>query len=251
MKSNEEILFELKKELLRIGTTNREKYDLLKAKGNISSSQISRRLKASWRDIVLEVGLKPERYLLPPEDMLKALKSEFERLGNYTKTFYMENRNKQDFPYPGILTKHLNMSWTEITKACGRKDIIEFVPDNVSDEELIDEYKKISKNFGKPATVEEIKRSTTYSYDIYRQHFGTIGELRRLCGFEGKTKKTTLIITKEDCERELKSIYNKYGRLTYSELKKVSTISLSTMFRKFHTTKINEIWDRILKKNLV
>lgn len=247
MKSNEETLSELKKELLRIGTTNREKYDLLKGKGNISSSQVCRRLKSSWHDIVLKVGLKPERYLLPPEDMLKALNSEFKRLGNYTKIFYIENRNKQNFPHPRILTKHLNMSWADITKACGRKDIIEFVPDNVSDKELIDEYKKISKNFGKPATVEELKSMTTYSYDIYRQHFGTIGELRRLCGFEGKVKNSTPIITKEDCERELKSIYNKHGRLTYSELKKVSTISLSTMFRKFHTTKINEIWDRVLK----
>jgi hypothetical protein len=249
MKSNEETLSELKKELLRIGTTNREKYDLLRGKGSISSSQVCRRLKASWHDIVLEVGLKPERYLLPPEDMLEALKGEFKRLGSYTKAVYIESRNKQIFPHPRVLTKHLNMSWKEITKVCGRKDTTEFVADNVSDEELINEYKELSKNFGKPATVEELKSTTVYTYEIYRQHFGTIGELRQACGFKEKTKRSTRIITKGDCERELKAIYSKYGRLSYSELKKISTISLSTMFRKFHTTKINEIWDEVLKNN--
>jgi hypothetical protein len=235
------VFIPLKKELLRIGTTNREKYDLLKEKGSISSSQVCRRLKASWYDIVLEVGLKSERHLLPPEDMLVALIGEFKRLGSYTKAVYIESRNKQTFPHPRVLTRHLNMSWADITKSCGRKDTIEFVADNVSDEELIDEYKKLSKNLGKPATVEELKSATVYSYDIYRQHFGTMGELRRVCGFKENTKRSTPIITKEDRERELKGIYSKYGRLTYSELKKVSTISLSTIFRKFHTTKINEI----------
>lgn len=58
MESNEKTLSELKKELFRIGTTNREKYDLLKENGNISSSQVCRRLKASWHDIVLKAGLK-------------------------------------------------------------------------------------------------------------------------------------------------------------------------------------------------
>jgi len=246
-KSNEKTLSDLKKELIRIGTTNRAKYDLLKERGSISSSQICRRLKASWYDIVLEIGLKPERYLLPPEDMLEALKGEFKRLGSYTKPVYIENRNKNDFPHPRILIKYLNMSWSEITKACGRKDKIEFVADNVSDEELINEYKKICKELGKVASIKELEKLTAYSFEVYRQHFGSMTEVRRACGFKVKEVKGRPIITKSDCERELLMIYQKYGRISYSQLEKVSTISMSTIHRKFHTTKINEIWDEVLK----
>lgn len=128
------------------------------------------------------------------------------------------------------------------------KDITEFATDNVSDEELINEYKAISKVFGRPATVEEIKCATNYSFELYRQHFGTIGELRKACGFKWKTKRGTPVITKEDCERELKAIYNKHERLSYSQLTEKSAISMSTMFRRFHTTKINEIWDEVLNE---
>lgn len=92
-----------------------------------------------------------------------------------------------------------------------------------------------------------IEKSTAYTYEIYRQHFGTIGQLRNVCGFKVETKRATPVITKVDCKRELLEIYRKYGRASYSQLQEKSTISMSTMIRKFHTTKINEIWDEVLK----
>ena len=246
MKSNEELLSELKKELNRIGSTNRSEYDLLKNNDQVFSSTISRRLNLTWREIIEKIGLKPERALLPRDAMLNELKAEFERLGSFTKAVYKEKRDKTRFPYPAILTKHLDMSWAEITMLCGRKEPVMFVADNVSDEDLINEYKALSKELGTPATIRELTSNTIYTYEIYRQHFGTIGELRQACGFQVKTKRAKPIITKEDCERELKTIYKKHGRVSFNELKNLSTISLSTFFRKFHTTKISEIWDEVL-----
>jgi hypothetical protein len=52
MKSNAQTLAELKRELIRIGSIN-------------------------------QIGLKPARVLLPPDEMLKTLKGEFERLGSF------------------------------------------------------------------------------------------------------------------------------------------------------------------------
>ncbi|MDR4950326.1 hypothetical protein [Neobacillus cucumis] len=58
MKSKEEILKDLKKELLRIGSTNQRDYDLLKKKGHVISTTICRRLKLSWSGVVEQTGLK-------------------------------------------------------------------------------------------------------------------------------------------------------------------------------------------------
>lgn len=52
MKSNEETLNDLKRELLRIGSTNQRDYDLLKKKGQVYSTTICRRLKLSWPEVV-------------------------------------------------------------------------------------------------------------------------------------------------------------------------------------------------------
>jgi hypothetical protein len=58
LKSYEEILEDLKKELLRIGSTNQGDYDLLKKKGQVLSTTICRRLKLSWPEVVKQTGLK-------------------------------------------------------------------------------------------------------------------------------------------------------------------------------------------------
>ncbi|MFP7461147.1 hypothetical protein SFC52_21300 [Niallia circulans] len=42
---------------------------------------------------------------------------------------------------------------------------------------------------------------TIFSYGIYRQHFGTIGQLRKRFGSIIQTKRAKLIITKKDCEK--------------------------------------------------
>jgi hypothetical protein len=58
MRTKEETLKNLKKELLRIGTTNQRDYDLFKRKGQVYSTTICRRLKLSWPSVVEQTGLK-------------------------------------------------------------------------------------------------------------------------------------------------------------------------------------------------
>lgn len=245
--NNEELLESLKKELIRINSTVQTEYDTKKQEGHFHSTSIMRRLNLTWREIVKEIDLKPARYLNPKNELLADLKEEFKRIGSYKKSTYIEKRNKKKFPNPRFLTKHLGMNWLEITRACGRENVSAFKKDQVTDEQLIDEYKRLSKRNGKPLTVRELQSETAFSYDIYRQHFGTIGELRKASGFKEKTKNPTPIVTKEDCIKELQLIHDKHGQLSYNLLKEKSNISLSTIFRKFHTTKITQIWKEVLK----
>ena len=245
MDQKSDVLKILKEKLEELGTTNQSVYD--KNRGDsLYSTAIMRRVNMTWRELIKEIGMHPQRTLLPPEILLKNLKVEFERIGSYNKSAYIEKRNKKKFPNPRILTNHLGMNWLEITRACGREDVPKFKKDQVTDEELIDEYKRLSKRNGQPLTVRELQSETAFSYDIYRQHFGTMGQIRKSCGFQEKTKKTIPIVSKRECEIELMNIYNKYGRVSYSDLQKLSTISLSTIFRRFKTSKINVIWDEIL-----
>lgn len=58
LKTRQEILGELKTELLRIGSTNQRDYDLLKRKRQVYSTTICRRLKLSWPEVVNQTGLK-------------------------------------------------------------------------------------------------------------------------------------------------------------------------------------------------
>jgi hypothetical protein len=58
LKSNEETLEDLKKELLRIGSTKQTEYDLFKRKGQVLSTTICRRLKLSWPDVVAKADIK-------------------------------------------------------------------------------------------------------------------------------------------------------------------------------------------------
>jgi hypothetical protein len=248
MKSNEELLIDLKKELQRIGSSSADVYNELRKNGHLHSRSICRRLNMTWSEVLSKIGFKPTRALLPREEMLKALKKEFKRIGSFKKSDYIEKRNKKLFPYPRVLTKYLNMTWIEITIACGRNSESFFDGHDVTNNDLIQEYKLLSKKLGRPATVNELKEATNYTFEIYRQRFGTMGELRRACHLDDQTQTVNPIISKSTCERELKKIYQKHGRLSYNQLKEISPISMSTIFRRFKTTKINEIWDEIIEK---
>ncbi|TCP24497.1 bifunctional DNA-binding transcriptional regulator/antitoxin component of YhaV-PrlF toxin-antitoxin module [Scopulibacillus darangshiensis] len=239
------LLEHLKDELERISTTSASVYNANKKAGEPHSSTVCRRFNMTFSEIVKLLGLKPSKAFLPKDEMLEQLTIEFNRIGSYKKNDYEKKRNKALFPYPRVLTAHLDMTWNDIIKACGCEKIRRYKIDEVSDQVLIHEYKQISDQLNHPATVRELQQLTAFSYDIYRQHFGTITELRRQCDFKIADKVDLHAITKAECQKQLLNIYKKHGRLSYSELKKRMDISMSTLFRKFNTTKINDIWNEV------
>lgn len=60
MKINEELLTELKKELIRINSTKKSEYDLLKGKDQVFSSTICRRFNLTWSEIIQIIDLKTQ-----------------------------------------------------------------------------------------------------------------------------------------------------------------------------------------------
>ena len=244
IKTNEEILNELNAELTRLNTTTRRIYDSRRSSEKVCSQTVCKYLGVTWREAVSLAFPQPKVELLPKEEQLKVLKEEFERIGSYKKRVYAENRNKEKLPNPDLLCEYLNMSWREITNACGALNVIENINDSATDEDLIIEYKTLSEHFGRPLTIRELNNHTKYSFDIYIQHFGTISELKTRCGYEVRIK----TITKEECTQELIRIYKEQDKvLTYDEVIEHSKISVTTILNRFQTTKIKKVWEEVLK----
>ena len=247
-KTNKEILDALKTELSRLNTKTKSVYDSERNPGEYCSQTICKYLGMTWREVVSLVCPQPQVKLLSKEEQLKALKGELERIGSYKKRVYAENRNKEKFPNPDLLCKHLDMSWWEIAEACRQMNVVENVNATAGDEELIEEYKTLSEKFGRPLTNEELKKHTKYSIELYSKRFGTISELKLMCGYELRRgdKKP---ISKEECVQELIRLYKERGKLlTFDEVIEHSNISMTTILRRFHTTKIKEVWNEVLDK---
>lgn len=249
-KTNEEILVELKAELIRLNTVTKRIYDSERRSGQYCSQTTCKYLGMNWREVVSLVFSQSEaEMLLPKEEQLSALKEEFERLGSNKKRIYSQNRNKEKYPNPDLLCKHLEMSWREITRACDQMNNVEGINVAATDEDLIKEYKSLSDKYGRPLTIQELSKNTIYSFDTYKSHFGTISKLKLMCGYEvRKAYKRT--ITKEECIQELASLYKKRGKvLTFDEIVEHSNISMTTILERFNTTKIKEVWDEVLEIN--
>lgn len=110
MEEKEVVLASLKQELERIGTTRQATYDRKRSNAPYSTS-IMRRLGLTWREMITELGMQPQRTLLPANELIEALKEEFERIGSFHKSVYIEKRNTDQFSHPGVLTEHLGMNW--------------------------------------------------------------------------------------------------------------------------------------------
>ncbi|MEN8648583.1 hypothetical protein ABFE25_28960 [Bacillus toyonensis] len=243
-----ELLKHVKEVLEQEDVKTAQVYDANKGDLHYTSETLRKKLNLSFPQIVVKSGLydlnNHLRYI-PKEIIYDQLNQEFERVGSTRKSIYNSKRNKKRYPYSDTLKLKLNQSWPEILFCC--KQLIEVKKyDEISKEVLIDEYKMISKKLGRAATICELTDQTVFSYDIYRQYFSTIKKLREECGFRHDYKGGKKPIELCTCEKELVRMYKKYNRrLTYNELKEESQISISTLFRRFETTKINVIWNQI------
>lgn len=250
MVSVQDTLRDLKYELTCIGSTKQEDYDLLKRKGQVYSTQICRRLRKPWNEIIIQLGFNPRKPLFQVDKILELLVVEFKRLNSYEREKYRIYRDVRYFPHPRVLTNSLNMSWLEIIERCGCPKINPEFAD-VSDEELISEFRLISKKIKNAVTEEDIKKYSGFSIEIYYKHFGSIEGIKKACGFKKDTEPRGAIISKQDCENELRNIYNEYGRLSYEMLNKKCKFSVTTILRRFQTTNLSDVWDEVLQKNEV
>ncbi|MEK4678224.1 hypothetical protein [Bacillus sp. FSL K6-2944] len=246
--SQSELLKHVKEVLAKEDVKTAEVYDAKKGELHYTSETLRKKFNLTFPQIVVKSGLydlNNHLKYIPREIIYEQLNYEFNRIGSTRKNVYNTKRNKSRFPYSDTLKVRLNQSWPEILFCC--KQLIEVKKyDDISRELLRHEYTMISKKLGRAATMRELTEQTEFSLDVYRQYFSTIKKLREECGFRHDYKGGKKPIELSACKRELVRIYKKHNRrLTYNELKNESTISLSTLFRRFETTKINVIWETI------
>ncbi|MDM5460175.1 hypothetical protein [Bacillus cereus] len=243
-----ELLKHVKEVLEKEDVKTAEVYDAKKGDLHYTSETLRKKFNLAFPQIVVKSGLydlNNHLKYISKEIIYEQLNQEFERIGSTRKGIYNSKRNKKRYPYSDTLKIRLNQSWPEILLCC--KQLIEVKKyDEISKEVLRNEYKMISKKLGRAATIPELTDQTAFSFDIYRQYFSTMKKLREECGFRHEYKGGKKPIELSMCEKELVRVYKKYNRrLTYNELKEESQISISTLFRRFETTKINDIWNQI------
>ncbi|MGD6840590.1 hypothetical protein ACQCVL_29675 [Bacillus thuringiensis] len=243
-----ELLKHVKEVLKQEDVKTAEVYDANKGDLHYTSETLRKKLNLSFPEIVVKSGLydlNNHLKYIPRKIIYEQLNQEFVRIGSTRKSIYNSKRNKKRYPYSDTLKLRLNQSWPEILFCC--KQLIEVKRYNeISKEALKKEYKMISKKLGHAATIRELTDQTVFSVDIYRQYFSTVQKLREECGFRHNYNGGKTPIELGTCEKELVRLYKKYNRrLTYNELKEESEISISTLFRRFETTKINDIWNQI------
>lgn len=122
----------------------------------------------------------------------------------------------------------------------------------ISDEEVIEEYLRVSKLVDKSygATKEDFNTHSKYSTAILKR-FGGMNDLRVLCNLEIVGRKSKIYKT-EDIEESLIIAYNEKGRrLTVEEVEANKTLpSTPTLFSHYKTTNLAEIWKIIESKNV-
>ncbi|PGZ17592.1 hypothetical protein COE43_12550 [Bacillus cereus] len=251
--SKNELLNHVKEVLGKEDVKTAEVYDAKKGDLHYTSETLRKKFNLAFPQIVVKSGLydlNNHLKYIPKEIIYEQLNQEFERISSTRKSVYNSKRNKVRFPYSDTLKIRLNQSWPEILLCCNQlREVKKY--DEISKELLKEEYKMISKKIGRAATIRELTDQTVFSFDIYRQYFSTIKKLREECGFRHDYKGGKKPIELSMCKKELVRIYKKYNRrLTYNELKEESQISISTLFRRFETTKINVIWDQI-ERNMI
>ena len=115
---------------------------------------------------------------------------------------------------------------------------------DVTNEELINIYKELSRDLDKDvkgATARDINNNCIYKRGVFELRFGSIDNLREICGYEFKKReeKWTKEIVLENLIKEYK---RRNGKLTVNDLKRIKTLpSQSTICKKFKVTNFSEV----------
>ncbi len=114
-----------------------------------------------------------------------------------------------------------------------------------SENELIEMYRSFSDKLGYPATIKDIDNSEELpKFYVFSRNFDGMSDLRekaKMQNYHGKS----IEVTKKELVYKMINLYKKYGRrLTNKELRE-NHLSVTTICRRFKTTKIGDAWEEI------
>lgn len=151
--------------------------------------------------------------------------------------------SKYDYSYKRLKNIFGDITWRQMAKEM-KLDLHFKVEVDVTNEELIDIYKELSRDLDKDvkgATARDINENCIYNRGCFELRFGSINNLREICGYEFKKKEE-----KWTKEMVLKTLIKEYkrrnGRLTVKDLKEIKTLpSAGTICKKFKVTNFTEV----------
>ena len=207
---------------------------------NQNRAFLRHRFKQSMYKILKMVGREFELAVkyLTKEDYIEIMKSEGKAITSdeFRKKYGSANNTKSFNQYFG--------SWNNFLKECGYEVNSENTPIEKTNEEIVKEYKEISlkKGYLQGMPTKLLKKELGYSAGFLAYRFGSVGNLKKLAGFQPVIKSS--IWHKEEV---LEFLSNK-KRMTSKEIAKSKELpSLSTIFRMFKTTSINKVYEEIKK----
>ncbi|MCT6925414.1 hypothetical protein [Metasolibacillus sp.] len=244
---DEAFLDEISKELNRIKSNHLRTFDKKRKKGFPASRYILSRFRCNWSELLESLNLKANKKYLSKEDFVEWFLTEINKLETIpSSTYLIKNHSffysccKKYFKNYTNMCKELNIDPPFLT------------PTTVvhNNEELLELYHDFYKKIGRIPTTDDLDHSSDiYNSDVFIVRFGTMNRLRDLANVP-KIKKTRLsLITKKEVEEELKRIYKKFGKVTYKELENLSEYPVTTIFRKFNKTNMEDVWNEIHEKN--
>ncbi|MBS4893820.1 MAG: hypothetical protein KHZ90_08595 [Veillonella parvula] len=118
-------------------------------------------------------------------------------------------------------------------------------------EELKAYYMDLSSKLGHPATAEECKEKINY---IYKEFNGSLANIRKECGYYKNFNYRDLKYSNKELDKFLIIIYKKYKRIPTTkeletELKNNKYCSKGTLFIRYNTNKIEELFKKALEYN--
>lgn len=237
--NQKELINELKKEFERLGSLQLINYDKNRQDYLPSSHIVRKKLgDISWNEVLILCGYESQYNEWSKDKIIQVAKSKNKQLKFYELLELGLTRGTITQYFGNFENLYKTLEWEYEEKK---------FYENVKNEDLLKEYDNLCKDTGKVATSRDIQELSIYPFELFRTRFGTLNEVRKLTGYKHKTDPRT--ITKEQCMNEMLNLYEKRGRLSYSELKKSLTFSIRTLLRKFGTTSILDVWREVIEES--
>lgn len=231
-------LQDMKNEFQRIGSTNQALYNENRASHMPRSSRVVMHLGMDWNQIIEACELELNKKKVTKEKLIDAARKVFVDYGYFSLKLLKKM---------GYYDREVYKLFGSIENLCDAANIpyvYKRTETELTNDELIKLYKKLSDQIGHPAKIKDINESDELpGYEIYRNRFKSINKLRELANLPTSNYQTR--VTKEHVLNVMCDIYRKHGALLYGDLEKILPFSMKTLYRRFETSKINEIWQEV------
>ena len=206
----------------------------------------------SMKEVFKKIDREKEtEHLFLSEKTKEEITKEIQKLVEKGTIRTIYDLSKYDYSYKRLKNIFGDITWRQMAKEM-KLDLHFKVEVDVTNEELIEIYKELSRDLDKDvkgATARDINENCIYNRGCFELRFGSINNLREICGYDFKKKeeKWTKEIVLEILIREYK---RRNGKLTAKDLKEIKTLpSQSTILKKFKVTNFTEVF-KIVKREI-